>query len=54
MLKKIIFEIVITDKEILEDYKDVHRDIILDDFIRSPSLWIKNSAAVTVRKVQQK
>ena len=35
---KIIIEI--NDPETLEEYADVHKDLIIDDFVNEPTAWI--------------
>lgn len=43
---KIIIDI--TDPTVLEDYKDVHPDIIADDFINNPRCWLENIESIEV------
>jgi len=43
MMKQIKITIVIDDPEIVESYKDVHPDLILQDFENAPEEWFPGS-----------
>ena len=43
---KIIIEI--KNPTVLEDYRDVHPDIIADDFINNPQCWLKDIESIEV------
>lgn len=36
--------ITITDEDIVRDYKDIHPDLIADDFRNNTNAWIKDAS----------
>jgi len=42
--------ITIKDKETLEDYKDVHNELIAEDFINNPKAWFEVIDNIQIRK----
>jgi len=47
-------KILIKDKEINDEYKDIHEDLILDDFLNDPEAWLNlKETEITVKKGEE-
>jgi hypothetical protein len=47
-------KILITDKDTLKEYADVHTDLIIDDFVNDPDAWINLvGTKIEVKRIEE-